>query len=133
MSKVFRPLIVLFLLVVTVLAVPLHYVWLPDVFSNSEHQVGSVTLTGGDRLCVAQEWNHSDFYSTYLKYIDPRGEVKIYPLDGDDIKRWSCTLKVDSRQEKAEVIIGGEPRGTYLFKDGIFKNPDGRNVEPVSQ
>jgi hypothetical protein len=108
-----------------VLASTQYFVWIPDAFSTSEHLVGKLTLESGHSFTVIQEWNHIDFYSTYLDHREPTGKTKRYVLDGDDIKRWSCTFENNRASGRLNIVFGSDRTDVFDLEKNILTNQNG--------
>ncbi|MFA6173070.1 MAG: hypothetical protein WC701_05235 [Kiritimatiellales bacterium] len=82
-------------------------VWVPDIFTNARHIIGSINLADGNSFQIVQYWNHVDFYSTELHHRKPDGSMEIIPLDGDDKKRWKLPVTVDEQKKIVTVTSSG--------------------------
>jgi hypothetical protein len=106
-----------------------YYVWLPDIGSHSRNEVASVTAVNGDRLSLYQEWG-DDFYTTYLEHRDVKGNTTHFIVDGDDIKRWTCSfregpvgrIKIVYESDRTDVFDLN--RNVLVRQDGIVVSPD---------
>lgn len=80
-------------------------VWLPDVFTATEHTLAEQRLSTGHVFRVVQYWNRVDFYSTELRSTAPDSTFEFHTLDGDDTKRWRVHLAADERHHLAAITM----------------------------
>jgi hypothetical protein len=90
------------------LALPLSIgIWLPDVFTDSEHVLAERQLASGHSFRVVQYWNRVDFYTTLLRHTSPDGTLETFVLDGDDGKSWSTPLVINEETRSARITLRG--------------------------
>lgn len=105
----------------SIIIIGLHFIWVPDIWRQSENVVGEKVTGDGYRITVKQVWNKIDFYSTYLSSLDPEGKATVYLLDGDDIKRWNCQFSVDGINGSITVDMGIKANWNLDYRRKICK------------
>lgn len=85
------------------------YVWIPDMISPRASVLASGSTQSGHRFQVVQYWNGADFYTTELEDMNPSGQLTVAQINWDDMKQWSCTMKVVEAEKKVVVTFPSEP------------------------
>lgn len=110
--------------------------WPIDIASKELRLVQRVDVPGDGLVAVLQEWNHGDFYNTYLMHI--KTDVHwVHLLDPDDDRMTSSDvrLEVASGQRIVSVYLEGTKAGDYESQshDFVFApgSMSGERVEPM--
>ena len=75
----------------------------PDLLVGRRRILAEKKLSDGNLYKIIQYWNVGDSYNTELVRVSPKGSVKNYILDADDI--WRETSRLDIQIDKAAQNI----------------------------
>jgi hypothetical protein len=83
-------------------------VWPFDIVTGRVGQLASLEVAG-ERFHIVQFWG-ADFYTDQLEHTTAEGIITRHEIDGDDMKRWSCHVKVIEPERKLVITFPGDSR-----------------------
>ena len=103
-------------------------IWPPDVFFARRTVLATASSQSGELFKIVQFWKGYDLsYTTQIEQTGPNGKLYIVVIDGDDLKLWSCLIKVIEEEKKLVIVLpDGSPPIEYLWDQKQFILSPGR-------